>query len=46
MVILAFTLEPAVIASTLRHVRKNGIDPRAGPWAERAPPDFASSSSD
>jgi hypothetical protein len=45
MSLLAFTLDPAVIASTLRRVRAKGIDPRAGPWAERAPPDLESSSS-
>jgi hypothetical protein len=38
MVILAFTLDPAVIDATLRRIREKGHDPRAGPWAERTPP--------
>jgi len=38
MTILAFTMDPAVIDATLRRVRDNGHDPRAGSWAERAPP--------
>jgi hypothetical protein len=38
MTILAFTLDPAVIDTTLRRIRDKGIDPRAGPWQERAPP--------
>jgi hypothetical protein len=41
MSILAFTLDPSVIAATLRTFRKKGLDPRAGPWSERAPPAFA-----
>jgi hypothetical protein len=38
MAILAFTMDPAVIDSTLRRLREKGHDPRAGPWAQRAPP--------
>jgi hypothetical protein len=38
MLILAFTLDPAVIDSTLRRIREAGHDPRAGPWAKGAPP--------
>jgi hypothetical protein len=41
MSIHAFTLDPSVIAATLRTIRKKGLDPRAGPWSERAPPAFA-----
>jgi hypothetical protein len=33
MNVLAFTLDPSAIASTLRCLRSNGVDPRAGPWA-------------
>jgi hypothetical protein len=46
MAILAFTLDPSVIASTLRHIRAKGVDPREGPWRERAPPNLALSSID
>jgi hypothetical protein len=42
MAILAFTMDPAVINSTLRRLREKGHDPRAGPragpWAGRDPP--------
>jgi hypothetical protein len=38
MSVLAFTFDPAVIASTLRHIRDKGLDPRAGRWTERPPP--------
>jgi hypothetical protein len=38
MAILAFTMHPAVINSTLRRLREKGHDPRAGPWAGRDPP--------
>jgi len=38
MTILAFTMDPAAIDSTLRRIREKGNDPRAGPWAQRAPP--------
>lgn len=38
MVVLDFTLDPSAIASTLRSLRNKGNDPRAGPWAARAPP--------
>jgi hypothetical protein len=37
MMILAFTMDPAAIDSTLRRIRELGHDPRAGPWAQRAP---------
>jgi hypothetical protein len=37
MTILAFTMDPAAIDSTLRRIRELGHDPRAGPWAQRAP---------
>jgi hypothetical protein len=46
MAILAFTLDPSVIASTLRHIRAKGVHPREGPWRERAPPNLALSSID
>jgi hypothetical protein len=38
MAILAFTLDPADIRATLDALSAHRIDPRAGPWAERAPP--------
>ncbi len=38
MAILAFTMDPAAVDATLRTLRDKGIDPRAGPWAARAPP--------
>jgi hypothetical protein len=38
MAILAFTLDPGDIRATLRSLSAAGADPRAGPWAARAPP--------
>jgi Putative transposase len=38
MAILAFTLDPADIRATLDALSTRRVDPRAGPWAERAPP--------
>jgi hypothetical protein len=38
MAILAFTLDPADIRATLDTFAARRIDPRAGPWCERAPP--------
>lgn len=38
MAILAFTLDPADIRATLEGLSERRIDPRAGPWAEGAPP--------
>jgi hypothetical protein len=38
MVILSFSLDPGVIRATLEGFRSRGVDPRSGPWSERAPP--------
>jgi hypothetical protein len=38
MAILAFTLDPADIRATLDALAARRVDPRAGPWAQRAPP--------
>jgi len=38
MTLLAFTMDSAVIATTLKTLRARDDDPRAGPWAARGPP--------
>jgi len=38
MSVSAFTLDPKIIAAMLKRIRDKGRDPRAGPWAARAPP--------